>query len=78
MQFKMTTELNNNFKDKFEIDISDFVSNSTEAIDYAKKYLNDRGLQFNSKTIITEHKRADVDVVAVITVDRKTKKINIK
>jgi hypothetical protein len=78
MQFKMTTELNNNFKDKFEIDISDFVSNSTEAIDYAKKYLNDRGLQFNSKTIITEHNRADVDVVAVITVDRKTKKINIK
>jgi hypothetical protein len=78
MQFKMTTELNNNFKDKFEIDISDFVSNSTEAIDYAKKYLNDRGLQFNSKTIITEHNRANVDVVAVITVDRKTKKINIK
>ena len=75
--YKMTTELNNNFNDKFEVALNE-VTNSEDALNYAKKYLTDRGLQFNSTTIVTAHNRVDVDIVATLTVNAKTKKISVR
>ncbi len=82
--YKITTDLNNKFKDRFEVqlnnreDIEDVVTNADQAIKYAVRYVNERYLQFNTESIVTAHNGSDVDILAVIKVNSRTRKITIR
>jgi len=82
--YKITTDLNNKFNDRFEVqlnnrdDIDDLATNADQAIEYAVNYINDRYLQFNTETIVTAHNRSDVDILAVIKVNSRTKEVSVR
>lgn len=82
--YKITTDLNNKFKDRFEVqlnnreDIEDVVTNADQAIKYAVRYVNERFLQFNTESIVTAHNGSDVDILAVIKVNSRTRKISVR
>ena len=82
--YKITTDLNNKFKDRFEVqlnnreDIEDVVTNADQAIEYAVRYVNERCLQFNTESIVTAHNGSDVDILAVIKVNSRTRKISVR
>lgn len=82
--YKITTDLNNKFKDRFEVqlnnreDIEDVVTNADQAIEYAVRYVNERYLQFNTESIVTAHNGSDVDILAVIKVNSRTRKISVR